>query len=210
MAETLNVKIRKSRGTSHARRERRNGRIPAILYGHGQDSASLSLGKEELEALIRHGTRIVDLVGDVSDKALLREVQWDPFGLSVLHVDLTRVSATERVEVTLPIELRGEAPGSREGGIVEQQLHEATISCRAEAIPERLEVSVKALGLGESLLASAIGLPPGAELVTSPDELVVQCNAPLAMPEEAAEELVGGEGVEPEIIRRKEEEESGD
>jgi large subunit ribosomal protein L25 len=96
MAEVLSVKVRESRGTSRARRQRAAGQIPAILYGHGQESVSLSVPTEQVLGVVRHGGHIVQLEGDVSDTALVRAVQWDPFGVDVLHIDLARVRPTRR------------------------------------------------------------------------------------------------------------------
>ena len=92
MAETLNVKVRETRGKRNARRERRTGTIPAILYGHGEANHSLLIAADEMASVVRHGGRIVELKGAVNEKALIRALQWDTFGIEVLHVDLTRVS----------------------------------------------------------------------------------------------------------------------
>jgi large subunit ribosomal protein L25 len=146
---------------------------------------------------------MVDLSGAVRESAMIREVQRDTWGKRLLHVDFTRVTADERVEVELPVELRGEAPGFREGGVVEQVTHRLTIECRASAIPEKLELSVNELKLNESLTAADIELPPGASLLDEAQTVIVSCSPPVEMPEEVerpAEE-------EPEVIGAKEKEE---
>src|SRR5436190_9769521 len=99
MAENLKVEPRKNRGTRHSKRLRAGGKVPAVLYGHGEKTVSLTVPAEQITAAVRHGSRVVDLKGAVSDSALIRELQYDTFGLEILHVDLARVSADERVHV---------------------------------------------------------------------------------------------------------------
>jgi len=200
MAEQLQVEKRDAVGKHHNRRLRESGKIPAILYGHGKENVPLSVPVEELDAAIRHGSRMVELTGAVSESAFIREVQWDTWGMHVLHVDFTRVSAHERVEVELPVELRGEAPGFREGGIVEQLTHRLTIECRADAIPEKLELSINDLGLNESLTAAEVDLPRGAKLLDEPSWVIVSCTPPVEVPEEVEKVSEG----EPEVIGAKE------
>ena len=84
---------------------------------------------------MRHGSRLVDLTGAVSESAFIRELQWDTWGTSVVHVDFTRISADELVKVVVAIELRGEAPGVKEGGVVDQLVHQIEVECPAGASP---------------------------------------------------------------------------
>lgn len=202
MAEQLRVEKRDTVGKHHNRRLRKSGKIPAILYGHGGESVPLSVPADQLVAVIRHGSRMVDLSGAVSESAFIREVQRDTWGKEVLHVDFARVSAHERIEVELPVELRGEAPGFREGGVVEQIIHRLTIECQASAIPEKLELNINELHLNESLTAAEVELPPGAKLLEDLETVVVTCNPPLEVPEEVEEAIEG----EPEVIGAKEKE----
>lgn len=206
MAEVLNVKARQPSGKREARRIRRSGSVPAVLYGHGQEVVSLSVPAERVAALIRHGSRLVDLQGAVAETAFIRDLQWDTFGQEILHVDFTRISAEELVEVTVPVELRGEAPGVKEGGIVEHLLHEVEIGCRAGSIPEKLVVNINELNLGESLTIEDIELPEGVKILLEESATVASCHLP-AVEEEEAEPT---EGEEPEVIGRKAEEEGGE
>jgi large subunit ribosomal protein L25 len=205
MAEQMTVELRDRRGKLNNRRLRRSGKIPAVLYGHGQENVCLSVSAESLGATLRHGSRLVDLTGAVSESAFIRDMQWDTWGTHVLHVDFTRISADEVVEVTLSIELRGEAPGIREGGVIEQLIHDVEIACPAASIPEKLQVNINHLKLGDSINLAALPLPQGARLLVEDLEaIVVQCVVPAELPEEAAAEA---EAVEPEIIGAKKEEE---
>jgi large subunit ribosomal protein L25 len=203
MAEALNVEVRPSRGTREARRMRRNGQVPAVLYGHGEAAVSLVVGQDDLATVLRHHSRLVDLKGGVNESALIRALQWDTFGLEVLHVDFARVSADERIEVQVSIELRGTAPGANEGGVIEHLLHEVTIECLATAIPDRLQVKINTLNKGEHIAVGQLEVPEGVKVLADPEDIVVQC---VEAADEAQPEL-HAESAEPEVIGRKAEEE---
>lgn len=207
MSEVLEVQSRDAIGKRNNRRLRAAGSVPAVLYGHGTDPVSLTIPTDQLSAVLRHGSQVVDLTGSLKEKALIREIQYDVFGTDVLHVDFTRVSADERVQVTVSVTVRGEAPGAKEGGITQQITHEVEIECAVVSIPESLSLSVNDLSLNEALLASDIELPEGVQLVTPAETVVVHCNEPV----EVLDEEEGAEsGAEPEIIGEKKEEDAGD
>ena len=202
MAEVLQVEARKTRGKRNARRMRQEGKIPAVLYGHGKDNVALSVPADIIEDAVAHGSRVVTLAGAVDETAFIRELQWDVWSRHVQHVDFTRVSADETVEVNLAIELRGEAPGVKEGGIVEQLLHELHLQCPVTTLPEKISVSINNLGLDESIKVSDLELPEGATVLGDTSGMVVHCITPLEAPEEEVE----GEA-EPEVIGGPKEEE---
>jgi large subunit ribosomal protein L25 len=204
MAESLSVERREQHGKLNNRRLRRDGKIPAVLYGHGLENLSLMVSAEALAATVRRGTRLVNLTGAVDESAFIRELQWDTWGTHVLHVDFTRISVDEEVEITVSIELRGEAPGVRDGGIIEQFIHDVEIACPAGAIPEKLRANINQLKLDDKITLAQLELPQGARLLADDLEtIVVQCVLPAEMPEEAAAEAVPGE---PEVIGAKKEE----
>ncbi|MCL6501519.1 MAG: 50S ribosomal protein L25 [Pirellulales bacterium] len=211
MSETLTVALRSEFGKRRVRRMRAAGQVPAVLYGHGGPVLSLAIPADAVAAAVRHGARVVELAGAVTEKALIRELQWDLYGTHVLHLDLVRVSAEDVVEIEVAVVLRGEAPGVKEGGVVSQLVHQVAIQCPVTAIPERLSLSVRELHLNGVLTAGQLELPPGAKLLTPPDEVLVQCLLPAAEEEEAAPVA---EAAEPELIGRKggekEEEEAED
>jgi large subunit ribosomal protein L25 len=206
MAEVLKVDVRSEVGSNAVKRVRRAGYVPAVLYGHGEANVNLAIPAETLLSAVRRGSRLVELQGGVSETALIRGIQWDTYGLEVLHLDLARVSASEMVRVRLSLELRGEAPGTREGGIVEQVLHDVEIECPASAIPERIEVNVRGLHLGGAIKLSDVSLPTDARLLGDPEDLVVHCVAPAAA--EVEEVAPAAEAAEPEVIGRKPAEEA--
>jgi large subunit ribosomal protein L25 len=199
MAEALNVKKRETRGKRNAKRMRYAGTIPAVLYGHGEESKSLTVVADEMALVVRHGGRVVELKGDVNEKAFIRAMQWDVYGTEVLHVDFTRVSEHERVEVKVSVELRGQAPGVKDGGAVEHIVHEIEIECEALSIPEKIEVSIKELKIGDTITAAEVKLPEGATLISDPDDVIVHC---VIHREEEEGEGEGGTA-EPEVIGRK-------
>jgi len=202
---TLNVELREAHGKRVNRRLRASGKVPAILYGHKQKCVSLAIPTVMIETAIRRGNRFVQLSGAVREKALIKECQWDTWGMEVLHVDLTRVSEHEKISVTVALELRGEAPGTKEGGVVKQQLHELELECEAASVPEKIEVNINQLDLGQAIHVSNLTLPTGATALTDVTLLVVSCAAAVEVTEE---EAVAADGSEPEVIGRKKEDET--
>ncbi len=208
MLEKLNVELRESRGKRNARRMRDAGKIPAVLYGHQQETVSLTVVAEEVEAALRHGSRVVDLGGAVTEQAFIRELQWDTWGKEVLHLDLMRVSAHEKVEVRVAVELRGESPGVKEGGVIEHHVHELDVECEATSIPEKVQININHLELNQSITVGDLALPEGVRVLDDPTTVLVHCKVPT----EVEEEEEAAAEAEPEVIGRKraedEEEES--
>ena len=203
MAEVLNVQLRDTRGKRNAKRIRRSGQLPAVLYGHGKDSLSLVLSTEEFGTAMRHGVKLVELKGKgIKESALIRDLQWDAFGHDVLHVDFMRVDADERLVVDITVDLRGEAPGTKEGGVIEHLIHQVQIETSAGSIPEKLHVNINDLQIGASITAGQIeDLPGDAKLLSDADQVIVQCNEPVAELEKEGE--VSATEIEPEVIGRK-------
>ena len=201
MSDLLSVEKRKTLGKRNNERLRRSGRLPATLYGHGEEAVSLSLAEDQFVASLRHGAKVVDLSGDAEGKALLQDVQWDAFMQQVLHVDLLRVHAGEKVTIEVPIELKGEAPGLNEGGVIEQVVHSIEIEVALDVIPEKLHISVKNLHVGGHLTAKDItDMPAGAVILGDEDEMIVHCVLPAS--EEEVEEGEEGATAEPEVISK--------
>jgi large subunit ribosomal protein L25 len=209
MANLLSVEPRKKFGKRNNNRLHREGKLPAVLYGHGEEAVSLTLGADQLEAVVRHGAKVVDLEGAASGKALLQDVQWDTFFHQILHVDLLRVKAGDKVTVEVPIELKGEAPGANDGGIIEQLIHSVEIEVPLDLVPEKLHIRIGALQVGGELAIKDISdLPAGATVNADPDEVVVHCLLPVAEEEETTAEE--GTGAEPEVIAKGKEKEEGE
>lgn len=199
MPEVFHVSVREQTGSRNMQRLRRSGKVPAVLYGHGQPSVNLAIGNDEVKAMVRHGARVVDLEGAVAEKAFVSELQWDAFGREVLHIDLARVSLDERVTVEVTVELKGEAEGVKAGGVLDHVTHTVEVECPVVAIPSKVILRVFELKLDGHLNADKIELPEGVTLVTDAETVIVTC----AKPKAEAEVTGGGDGAEPEVIGRK-------
>lgn len=209
-SEVLDAQERKPHGSADARRLRRKGFIPAVLYGHKEATVPLTISRDDLARVMRHGSRVVDLqAGGKTEKALIKEVQWDHLGHDVLHVDFNRVSADERITVEVRIEMRGIAPGVTAGGLLNQPLHTLEVECLAISVPESIRVNIGELQIGGAIHVRELTLPEGVKALADPEAIVVQVAAPAA---EAAEPAVPGEATsaEPEIIGRVKGEEEGE
>lgn len=211
MAESVVLKAqeRKGRGSRNAARLRKEGLVPAVVYGHKEATIAISVPGEDLARAVRHGVRLVDLnLGSSSEKALLREVQWDHLGQDILHVDLARVAADERITVDVRVEIRGTAPGIAAGGALNQPLHTLHVECLAIAIPESIRVNIGELQIDQAIHVRDLKLPEGVSVLNDPEAIVVQVAAPVT--EETATPMMG-EQAEPEVIgRQKAEKEEGE
>ncbi|PAY19220.1 50S ribosomal protein L25 [Rhodopirellula sp. SM50] len=173
MAEVVQVQKRDgSLGTAASRRLRKAGSVPAVLYGHKQENQHLAISQKTVESILRHHSRIVELQGDVVETAMVSDLQFDPLGIEVLHIDLQRVDMNEKVTVTVPIRFKGEPIGGKQGGIVIENAHEVEVECPVVAIPDFVELNVTSVGLGEHRSASDVKLPENVVLIT-PGETVV-------------------------------------
>jgi len=205
MAEAveLSVQNRETRGSHEARRLRRKGLVPGVIYGHKEATVSVALSGEELEKAVRRGVRVVDLKNDGrQEKALIREIQWDHLGKELLHVDFARVAADERIHITVPLEIRGIAPGASTGGLLDQPIHSLMVECLAIKIPDSIRVNIGELQVGQVIHVRDLPLPEGVRALTDPDAIVVQVKAQVAEAE-AAPAVPVAEQAEPEVIGRQ-------
>jgi large subunit ribosomal protein L25 len=211
MAETvvLEAQARQGNGTRLARKLRKQGLVPGVVYGHKEATVSVSLKSEDLYRVIRHGARVVDLQqGGKVEKALIRDLQWDPLGHDILHVDFARVSAEERITLQVRVELRGTAPGVTAGGVLGQPIHELTVECPVISVPDSIRVNLGELQLNAAIHVKDLVLPPNVVVKNDPDAIIVQCSpkqVEVEAPAAAAAAPVA-EKAEPEVIGRKVEE----
>jgi large subunit ribosomal protein L25 len=214
MAETVHLvgEPRKTRGSRLARRLRQQGLIPAVLYGHKEETLVLAVNTEELTRAVRHGTRIVDLeAGGKTEKALIKELQWDHLGLDILHVDFNRVSADERIVIEVRLEIRGTAPGVATGGVVDQPMHNLKVECPALSPPESIRVNISELQLGQAIHVKDLKLPDGVVALTDAEAVVVHVTQKAIIEEPTPAAAAAPTAAEPEVIGRKvaEEKEEG-
>ena len=213
----LNAEPRSDTGKGASRRLRHAGKVPAIMYGGNKDPEALTLSHNEVlrnlenEAFYSHILTIKS--GGSETQAILRDLQRHPSKPRILHMDLQRVSATEKLKTHLPVHILGEetAPGVKAGGLVSHDLTEVAIECLPKDLPEFVEVDISTLEIGDSIHLSALNVPEGVtltELARGEDHDIsvvsihakrvveeVEEEAPAAESGEAGEEAKGeGEG----------------
>jgi large subunit ribosomal protein L25 len=210
MAEaiTLKTEARTGQGSRDAGRLRKAGRIPAVVYGHKETPASVTVSHDELRNVIRHHARTLQLVvGSKTETVLIQEIQHDHLGSEILHVDFRRVSKDERIKTTVDIELRGVAPGTNSGGVLDQPLHKVHVECPALAVPESIRVKIDSLLVGQAIHVKELELPAGVKVLEDPDLVVVQVKQQMIQPEPTpvAAPTEAGVAAEPEVITKKKE-----
>jgi large subunit ribosomal protein L25 len=197
----LSVSVRIETGKGASRRARRNGKIPAVLYGHGADPQHLELPGHEFAAVLRHSGTNAVLTLDIDGKqqlALTKAIDIHPIRRTIQHADLLVVRRGEKVVVEVSVDVVGEAGPDT---LVTLETDEIEIEAEALSIPEELTVSVEDAEAGTQITAGQITLPPGVRLVSDPDLLVVNVgHAPTAEELEAE-----GAGEVPEAVRVAEE-----
>jgi large subunit ribosomal protein L25 len=190
-------------GTRACRRLRKRELVPAVLYGHGEPNVMLALPAGAIEQAIADRALVLKVVWDGrEDTAQIKEVQYDAVGDGLLHVDLARISLTEKLTVTVPVKTHGEARGVTEGGVLELIEFELEVECLPTDIPENIRVEVADLGIGGSLTIADLVFPEGVVPLGEPDAVVVSVVEPIEEPAEAEvapEQLI----TEPEVIGRE-------
>lgn len=211
---TLSVHPRTGTGRKAAKRLRRDGLVPAALYGGEQDPMPVQIAERDIEDLLRHHslTSIISLEvqeGE-SSKVLVREVLRHPLTEKLVHLDLLRVSERSRVTIDVPIVLIGHAAGIEEGGVLDQVQHTVSIECAAMSIPEHITVDVSALEIGDNISVSDLVIPEGVRMLTDPDATVATVSIPQEITEEEPAEGEEEERAEPELIGHEDDDEDDD
>jgi large subunit ribosomal protein L25 len=196
----LTAQVRTEIGKRPAGRYRRDGLVPATVYGLDTDAQSVTVPARELSHILTGGAganTLITLRVDGSEQlTLAREIQRHPVRGDLLHVDFVRVRADQTVAADVPVHLTGEAEGVGMGGILEQALFSLTIEARPRDIPQTIECDVTALNIGDQVRVSELVLPAGVSTQIDPEELVAQVNAPRVEEEPEAEAAEGEEGAE--------------
>lgn len=212
----LAAEIRKVGGSSAARRIRRAGYVPAVIYGDGKPGVTIQIKRHDFEQTLRgHMSEhmLIDLVvgEEQPRKVLLKEVQNDPMTGKAVHVDFHEISMTKKLHVEVPIHLVGEPIGvSQQGGVLEHVLRTVEVSCLPTDIPEYLEVDVSGLTVGHSVTVADLKVDKSRiTVITAPDLAVAAVLAPKTE-EEVAPTAVEAAPAEPEVIREKKEGKEGE
>jgi large subunit ribosomal protein L25 len=196
----INAEPRTEFGKGGARRTRRAGKVPAVLYGHGEKPKHIALPAREFAAAIRHGGSNqlfnIEISDGTSTLALPKAIQRDPIKETLEHIDLIIVRRGEKVTVEVPVHLVGEAVS---GTLVVQEHSTLSVTADATRLPEHLEASIEGLEAGARVTAAEVRLPDGVELSADPELLVAVISVPAMeeIPEPAAEAAEAVEGEEP-------------
>lgn len=207
---TLEAQLRTETGKGAARSLRREGYVPGVIYGHGEETRACKVDTKELERLLMSGSyesTLIDLKLDNGDmpRVLIREVQIHPCRSEVLHVDFLAVHKGEKVRLEVPVRLDSVARGVKEGGILEHLRYEVEIRCDPDQIPETLELDISDLGIGDSVTVADLMAPPGVEILSDLSVAIAAIVPPTVHKvEEVVEEVevVEEEEAEPEVIGR--------
>ena len=216
MATTpLTAFTRDAAGKGVARKLRAAGRTPAVVYGHGIEPRSLAIDTHEFELLLEkvsYRTTVFELMVDgKKSNALIREIQRHPFKKEILHVDFQGLVAGEKVSVKVPLAYVGTAIGAKEGGLIDQIMHELNIRVDPMAIPAKIEVDITSLSIGKSIHVAEVAVPAGVEVLDDVEATICICAAPKEEKAEEPTELAAATAVaEPEVLSKgKKEEEEG-
>ena len=206
MNASLNAQSRTGSGKGDARKLRAAGRVPVVVYGHGDANQSLSVDALELEKLLSRisvENTIIDVAveGGSTTRALIREVQMHPFKPEVLHLDMLQVHADEPIRLHVPVRVVGTPDGVRNGGgVMDQVLYDLDVQCLPRDIPDAIEVDVSNLGVGESARVHDLTAPAGVTILNDGELPVVSVLAP-TVPSLEVEGAAVETGTQPELVR---------
>jgi large subunit ribosomal protein L25 len=211
MSEKLSVEaqMREDFGKNVARRLRRDGRIPAVVYGGKEPSLPVAVDPKSILAILHSGAghnAIFELTvqGKPAERVMLRDWQLEPVYGALLHVDMVRVAMDARLKVKIPIHVSGEPEGVKlQGGIFEFVLREVEVECLADAIPDFVTIDVSTLTIGKNIRVSDLPVAAQVKVLTDPGRVVAHVVAPKAEEEApAAEAAAEAAPAEPEVIRK--------
>jgi len=208
----LAVESRSDLGTAASRRARKAGKIPAVMYSRGAETAPLFVSTKEWDALSRHDFNLLTLLnGKKKTAAVVKEVQHNYLKAYVVHIDFQEVKMDEKITASIPVRPGyGEAVGVSQGGNFEQAIHEIEVNCLPGDLPEYFEADITALEIGDALHVGEIALPENVELITDSKLVIFHVAKPVAeevveVEEEGAEGAEGAEGEAAEAAESTEE-----
>jgi large subunit ribosomal protein L25 len=195
---TLTAQRRSAAGKGPAGRVRREGLVPAVVYGLGSDNVSVSVPSRELLHILSGATGMNTLITlniDGTDElAMARQLQRHPVKGTLLHVDFVRVRADQTIQAEIPVHLEGDAEGVARGGVLEQLVHTLTVEAKPSDFPPAIELDISALEIGGQIYVRDLVAPPGVTVLQSEDDLVAQISAPRVTEAEEAAEGEAAEG----------------
>lgn len=214
MTDTFELKaeLRDQLGTKKMAAIRESGKLPAVIYGHKQETVSVAVDYLAFTEAAYGGTRIFAIdVNGKKENVLIKDVQYDHLGKDLVHVDFIRVDLSETVHVNVSLNFKGNAIGVAEGGIIDELMSEIEVECVVTNIPESIVVPVGDIKIDDTLHVSDVVLPEGVKLISNPEATILTCHmvAAAVSAEDEAEHAEGEEGAsaEPEVITAKNTEE---
>jgi large subunit ribosomal protein L25 len=206
---SLDAKPRDERGKNASRRQRAQGLVPVTVYGGGKETESANIVKHEFAALLRgHGRNVIFTlnVDGSATPVKIADMQVDPVKGTLIHMDLMRISLTEKSKFETPVKIVGEAHGVKsDGGVLEVVTHSLEVRCLPGDLPASIDVDVTPLGIGDKIKIGDLKVDGKVEILDDPETVIATVVAPRAeepTPEAAAE------GAEPEVIKKGKGEES--
>ncbi|MBK9388538.1 MAG: 50S ribosomal protein L25 [Planctomycetes bacterium] len=203
--EIISIKATKREkvGTRAAMRERSEGRVPAVIYGHGKTPEHVTIDAHQFGQAIKHHARVFRIDDGVRESfpALLKQLQWDALGEYPMHADFTRLEAGEKVRVGVPIHYVGHAKGLAAGGRLNTPIQELQIECDPAAIPDHIEVVVTSLEIGQAIHIAELAMPAGVRAIG--DATIVVCNVS-HQTAQVTEPAAGEAGAQPEPEKKSE------
>src|SRR5689334_252046 len=199
MADTkLAAELRSDKGSRSAGRLRREGRLPGVVYGLGEDSVSVTVNAHQLGTILSSksgANTLITLQLDGQEQlALARQIQRDAVKGSLVHVDFIRVRADQTIEAEVRIDLQGEPEGVSNGGMLEQMMHTLTVEGKPGQLPNEIAHDVTALEVGDQLHVKDLVIPAGIAVVNDPEDLIATISLPRGLEEEEAAAAEGEEG----------------
>lgn len=204
---TIAVEVRTSRGKNEARRMRKDGKIPAVVYGAYKDAVSIAISPKEISKVTRSSSGLntifnIAVEGGETTPVMVVDQQVDPIRGRLLHADLKRIDLSKRITVTVPVHTEGEPYGVKvQGGLLEIITRDVEIECLPDDIPESFTVNVADLKIGESKRSSDIAMPGAIKLVSDPQSVIAHIVSLRA--EEAPAPVEGAAAAEPEVAKAK-------
>lgn len=207
----LKAETRSEAGKKIAKDLRKKGLVPANVYKGGKDAMNIQIAYDDIQDILhtKAGANVIITlkIGGAKDKTVvIKEIQREPIKDQILHLDFNEISLTETLKVNVPIVAKGEAEGvKKDGGILEHIMWELHVECLPTDIPEKIEVDISKLKIGESIFVKDIVIPEGVKVLNDPELIVMIVKSPKV---EVPVEAVPGEAAsaEPELIRKKKEE----
>jgi large subunit ribosomal protein L25 len=208
MAEvTLEVSRRENTGKEQAKKLRRDGKVPAVVYGGHKEPVAITVDRKAVSELVQkseHGIRSVFLLkmagSDQQRHAMIKELTINPISRKMMHIDFVRVVMDEKIKVTVPVHHTGTAAGVKEGGLLDFQVRELHVECLPNAIPDSIDVDVTSLGHHDYFRIKDLKLPEGVKVLDDPERVVIGVTHARAEVSDATADAAAV--AEPEVIKK--------